>query len=164
LHLELNLLLNGRFELWHDAHYTTPNHHGRYNGLNLAGVDIAALFLGHRRDPDLTMRGFIATVEPYYRVAVPRTQGFELSGRYPWLVRPGGGTGGEALEITFSRSGLPLAVEARPGQVAQPAVTWVRPSPRSHGLNTIGRLTGSGDRAGLSKGGERYVQLVAGAF
>jgi murein DD-endopeptidase MepM/ murein hydrolase activator NlpD len=163
LHLELNLLLNDRFELWHDAHYTTPNHHGRYNGLNLAGVDIAALFLGHRRDPGLTMRGFIAAVEPYYRVAVPRAPGFDLSGRYPWLVN-GGLSDSGALEITFSRSGLPLAVQARVAPVAGPVVTWVRPSASSHGLNTVGRLTGSGDRAGLSKGGGRYVQLVAGLF
>ncbi len=52
LHLELNLLLSRRFESWYD-HFikTEPNRHGLYNGTNLTGIDIAALYQALRKRP-----------------------------------------------------------------------------------------------------------------
>ena len=57
LHLELNLMLNRHFQAWYDHSIKSePNHHGIYNGLNLAGMDIAKLFLALRKNAALTVR------------------------------------------------------------------------------------------------------------
>jgi len=46
LHLEINLMLNaGCFQHWHQDYFTDANHHGVYNGLNMAGIDVARLYL-----------------------------------------------------------------------------------------------------------------------
>ncbi|MEY2439847.1 MAG: murein DD-endopeptidase, partial [Verrucomicrobiota bacterium] len=46
LHLEMNLMLSHQFEGWHDTLFPNdPNHNGIYNGINLAGLDIARLYL-----------------------------------------------------------------------------------------------------------------------
>src|SRR6266700_7806890 len=46
LHLELNVMLSDRFEVWYNAFFKNdPNHNGIYNGMNLAGLDIARLYL-----------------------------------------------------------------------------------------------------------------------
>jgi len=163
VHVELNLLLNGRFEKWHGLHYRTPNYHGIYNGLNMAGIDIAGLFHAHRADPSITLPGFISRMQTYYKVVLPRGAGFDLVKRYPWLLK-GGRKQGESWEVSFSRSGVPLRVTGSPKRVRYPAVVWVRSSPYSHGWNTRGRLTGSGAKAVLSSGGSRYIQLVGGSF
>ena len=52
LHLELDLMFSHQFEAWHDAFFRNdPNHNGIYNGLNLAGLDIARLYLALHKNP-----------------------------------------------------------------------------------------------------------------
>jgi murein DD-endopeptidase MepM/ murein hydrolase activator NlpD len=56
LHLELNLMLSHEFESWYNAFFRNdPNHNGIYNGMNLAGLDIARLYLALQKDPSLTI-------------------------------------------------------------------------------------------------------------
>ena len=162
LHLELKLLLNAKFQSWHSRHYTSPNHHSVYNGLNMAGVDIAGLLVAERANPGLRITEFIGRMQPYFKVVVPKASGFDLVKRYPWLLKRS--ARGKSWEITFSRSGVPLAVVGSGTAVKFAAVTWVKSSPYAHAWNTRSRLTGSGSKAGLSSGGGRYVQLVAGTF
>ncbi len=166
LHLELNLLLNRRFEVWHSKAHTSPNHHGVYNGLNMAGLDIAGLYRAQQANPDITIPEFMSRMQPYYKVTLPKSPGFDLLRRYPWLLKGGGRSAraGVSWEITFSRSGVPLAVAPSLKMVRSPVVTWVRHSPHYHSWNTRSRLTGSGKRATLSSGGRGYVQLVGGLF
>ena len=165
VHLELNLLLNGRFAEWHDIRYRTANRHGKYNGLNLAGIDIAGLYLAHRRDPNISIPLFVARMKPYYKVVVPRTGRMEVLRNYPWLGRNMGSEAGKpSWEITFSSSGIPLAIGPSARKVAAPVVSWVKSSSVSHGWNTRNRLTGSGASAKLSSSGQRYIQLVTGQF
>ena len=60
LHLELNLMLSHRFEAWHDTFFKNdPNHNGIYNGINLAGLDIARLYLALHKNPSLTIPEFL---------------------------------------------------------------------------------------------------------
>src|SRR6202162_5377771 len=60
VHLELNFMLSHRFESWYDAcHKNDPNHNGIYNGINLAGLDIARLYLALRKNTSLTIPDFI---------------------------------------------------------------------------------------------------------
>src|SRR6202048_2612794 len=64
VHLELNLLLNRRFESWHDTFFKNdPNHNGIYNGINLTGMNIAKLYLMLRDKPALTLPEFLSGEE-----------------------------------------------------------------------------------------------------
>ncbi|MEM0895940.1 MAG: M23 family metallopeptidase, partial [Verrucomicrobiota bacterium] len=47
LHLELNLILDSRFERWYNQNFSSQNYHGMFNGLNLIGIDVAGLYLAH---------------------------------------------------------------------------------------------------------------------
>ncbi len=166
LHLELNLMLHDRFPQWHDRHYTSPNHHGQFNGLNMVGMDIVALYLGLRENPKMRIADLVAALPAYFKVVVPRVDSdLQLLRWYPWLgkgltrlSRPA------AYEITFSRSGIPLAIEASSSQVTSPQLTWVKSSPHLHALATQGRLTGMGSKAGLSDAGKAYITLLSGRF
>ncbi len=165
LHLELNLMLSTRFTEWHDGVYGTANKHGAFNGLNLAGIDIAGLYLRHRDDPDITLPQFIARMRPYFRVVVANRGVPDIVRFYPWLARNmADAEGAPSWQITLSSSGVPLEVAPSQQEVDAPAVSWVTRSPVAHSLNTRSLLTGSGDAARLSTRGRQYVELLTGAF
>src|SRR5437660_10126071 len=64
LHLELNLMLSQRFDAWYNAFFKNdPNHNGIYNGLNLAGLDIARSYLALLKNPALTFPEFTSSEE-----------------------------------------------------------------------------------------------------
>src|SRR6266550_4691490 len=85
LHLELNLILNHNFEAWYGEHFKKePNRNGIYNGVNLAGMDIARLYLALHKSPGLTIPEFLAGEELFYKVALPASTNFELPKMYPW--------------------------------------------------------------------------------
>lgn len=161
LHVELNMLLNSEFEAWHAANFTTPNHHGIYNGLNLAGLDLQSLYLASARNPELSLPAFVKGGEAAFRVRVPATARMEIASRHPWLLA-GGKLPASSWEVTFSRWGFPMAVEASSSSAAAPAVTWVRDSGLPHYLNTRGLLTGSGTTARLTAEGMRFIRLACG--
>ena len=72
-------MLNHKFEGWYAAtHSNDPNRHGIYNGINLAGLDIAKLYLQLQENPSLTIPQFISHEEVYFKVALPRSRHFEL--------------------------------------------------------------------------------------
>ena len=122
LHLELNLMFNRNFESWHDRFFRDPNHNGIYNGINLAGLDIARFFLEHEKRPDLTVPEFLAEEETFYKVAVPESSHFDLRKFYPWMVK-NVSANAKSWEVSFARSGVPLQIQARSEPVAQPTLT-----------------------------------------
>ena len=79
LHLELNLMFNRNFESWHDHNFRDPNHNGIYNGINLAGLDIARFFLEREKRPDLSVPQFLAEEEVFYKVTVPEIRPFRFA-------------------------------------------------------------------------------------
>lgn len=165
VHLELTLLLSDRFAEWHGGHFTSPNHHGLYNGLNLAGMDVSGLYHSLRADPGMTVAKFLPLTRPYYKVLVPARGALELASRYPWLLK--GGAPKEmpaSWEISFTDFGLPVEISPSEKTVPAPQVSWVKKSAIDHSLNTLSRITGLGDKASLTASGQRYVQLVAGQF
>ena len=92
VHLELNLLLSHGFESWHDTFFKAdPNYNGLYNGLNLAGLDIARLYLALRKNPSLTIPEFLKDEEIFYKVTLPKSRHFELPNLYPWMLTAGTG-------------------------------------------------------------------------
>ena len=164
LHLEVNLFLHSSFPRYHDRALGGTNHHGVFNGLNLVGIDVAALFKAKRDDRDLSMAEFIRKHHPpHYRVAIPNGSRLEIVARYPWLSK-GKKPSSSPWEITFSREGLPIAARPISGSIQRPVVTWVKPSKTYHSYLTKGYLTGSGSKAALSKSGQSFIQFITGRF
>ena len=165
VHVELNLFLSSRFEAWHAANFSTPNHHGVYNGLNLIGLDLQALYLARNKNPTLTAAEAVRATESGYRVAVPSDAAMEIVKNYPWLLngpRPAGGAA--SWEVTFSRWGLPLAVKTFASAVSMPTVTWVKDAGIPHYTHTRGCVTGSGSSGKLTAEGLNFVKLLCGWF
>lgn len=165
VHVEVALMLSGRFAQWHGVHFTTPNWHGNFNGLNLAGIDVAGLLHSHRENPAITLPEFIGRDAAYFTVAVPNRGQPELLKRYPWLGRQmEKAQDNPSWEMTFNSVGVPLSIAPSARAAGNPAVTWVRPSKVDHAYNTLARISGTGSSATLTASGSRYVQLVSGAF
>ncbi len=165
-HMELNMLMNDRFQNWYNLHYKSENHHGVFNGFNLSGMDIAALMNAHRANPNISIPQFLAeTAEPYYKVLVPKNGNLEILRRYPWLGRDmNKSLGARSWEFTFARTGIPLEIRPSSRSLKFPAVTWVKPSKTNHSYLTASRISGSGTKATLTGSGSRYIQLISGSF
>ena len=160
LHLELNLMLSSRFESWYEFFVKNdPNHHGIYNGINLQGLDIARLFLALHENPSLTIPGFLAREEVFYKVTLPKTKNFELLQRYPWLLR-GGEKSAASWEISFNRGGVPLRIEPATLAASAPTLSYVKKGSGNYAGLTRGIINGSGSNAHLSENGEHLMRLL----
>jgi murein DD-endopeptidase MepM/ murein hydrolase activator NlpD len=159
VHLELNLMFSRNFESWHDRNFRDPNHNGIYNGINLAGLDIARFFLEHDKRPDLTVPAFLAEEETFYKVTVPDSPHFDLRKFYPWMVK-NISPNAKSWEVSFARSGVPLQIEARREIVRQPTLTYVKKSAIDCAYLTRGELAGRGERAHLTENGMRLMRLL----
>lgn len=165
LHLELNMMVSSRFATWHDSNFRSPNPHGNHNGLNLAGLDIAGLYLAHQRDPDITLPRFMSRMKVYWKAVVPNKGKPDILKFYPWLARDmAKATSNPSWEISFSSSGIPLSVRPSERGVRSPMLSWVTSSDVPHSWNTRSRLSGSGKSATITSSGLRYIQLLVGDF
>jgi murein DD-endopeptidase MepM/ murein hydrolase activator NlpD len=167
LHLEINMLLNENFQQWFDVQYRGANPHGIYNGINLAGIDVGALYLALRDDPELTIKEFFARKVPAFAVTVPDEGMLDLLRRYPWLssdrhpwLAGRSEQRVEAWEVSFTGSGVPVRVEPSPRRVAAPAVASVAPSRVPHVYLTNGMVSGSGSTQALTSSGQRFLSLL----
>lgn len=164
VHLELNLFLSSRFEEWHTKNFRpSPNHHGVWNGLNLSGLNVAAFFLAHHKNPALTAPEFVKQTEAGWKVVVPRKGPLDLLNSYPWLGE-GVDQSSPSWEFTLAESGMPVAVKPSAITVTKPQVTWVRNQGMPHGYHTRGYVAGSGDSGTLTSSGARFVELLSGDF
>jgi murein DD-endopeptidase MepM/ murein hydrolase activator NlpD len=161
VHLELNLMLSHQFESWYDAfHKNDPNHNGIYNGINLAGLDIARLYLALRKNPSLTIPEFLDAEETFYKIAVPRSGYFELPKLYPWMVKETANKKTVSWEVSFARSGLPLRIEPSGKEVSQPELTYLKKSPIDYSLLTRGEIAGHDENAHLTDYGRALMRLL----
>jgi len=164
LHLELGFVLHTRYEEWHAAGGLSTNHHGIYNGMNIAGADVASFFLAHRENPEIRFSEFIASQPVHFKVAVPGGETPDFVARHPWIHRPGV-TNPSSWEIHFTATGLPVGFAPSDRKVVTPIVTAIRPSGDiPHRFATRGLVGGEGNTATLSQGGRRLVSLVTGDF
>lgn len=161
VHLELALMLSSRYQDWAPK---TLNYHGLFNGMNLAGADVAAFFLAHKANPQLTFPQFLASYPAYFKVTIPNRGPVELATRYPWMLRANAAKASESWEISFSETGMPLEIHASDRRVTQPTITSVKPSEIPHRFRTRNLLTGEGQQASLSAGGLDLVNLLSGNF
>ena len=160
VHLELNLLRSHKFESWHDTFFKNdPNHNGIYNGMNLAGLDIARLYLALRKNPSLTIPQFFESEEVFYKVVLPRSSHFELPKLYPWLVHAGAGVKMSSWEVSFARSGLPLKIQPSEKQVAQPELSYVKETLADAVYFTQDVVAGRGANAHLTENGRQLMRL-----
>jgi murein DD-endopeptidase MepM/ murein hydrolase activator NlpD len=161
VHLELNLMLSRQFESWYNAfHKNDPNHHGIYNGVNLAGLDIARLYLALRKNPSLTIPEFIAEEETFYKVTLPKSRHFELPKLYPWMLTRAAGAGTPSWEVSFARSGLPLKIEPSSRRVTQPELSYVKKSSIDYSYLTQDKIAGRGENAHLTEVGRILMKLL----
>lgn len=165
VHVELNFMLSERFKTWYGKHFTSKNHHGSHNGINMTGMDLARFILDHRNNPNITMRQFLDGEEPYFKVLAPGSKVPGILRRHPFLGRNmEAANAAQSWEFTFARTGVPLSISPSTSKLKYPAVTWVKPMNSNHSYLTMGRLVGSGDKASLSARGSRYIQLISEAF
>jgi murein DD-endopeptidase MepM/ murein hydrolase activator NlpD len=161
VHVELNLLLNGHFEGWHEASFPGQiNHHGIYNGLNLAGLDLPRLILALRSNPSLTIPAFVGREEVFYKVIVPNSPNFELSHRYPWMIEGSPNETPVSWEVSFTRSGLPLRLRSTDRIVQAAELSWIKSTPIDARYLTRGDVAGRGSSAHLAESGQRLMRLL----
>jgi hypothetical protein len=167
VHFEINMLLHQDYARWHGAAARSSNQHGAFNGLNLAGLDVAALYLALHRDPALTIERFFAEQEPFFKVAVPNDGAIDLLQRYPflaehqpWQSREDVARRTVAWEISFTQTGVPIRFEPLARPVSAPLATMVQRSSIPYTYLTGGTLTGSGRSYALASEGERYMSLL----
>lgn len=161
LHLELNLMLSHDFESWYNAFFRNdPNHNGIYNGMNLAGLDIARLYLALRKNPSLTIPEFLGHEETFYKVAFPKSRHFDLLKLYPWMVATGSRNEKSCWEVSFAQSGVPLRIEPSDKQVAQPELSYVKKSSANYSYLTRDIVSGHGASSRLSDYGRQLMRLL----
>ncbi len=161
LHLELNLMLSGDYEKWHQTFFPTdPNHHGLYNGINLTGIDIARLYLALQKRPSLTLPQFLAQEETFYRVRIPAAKHFHLLELYPWMAA--GKADGEVMawEVSFNRAGVPLKIAPLNLPVTEPQLSYVKKRGIDYSYLTRGQLGGRAENATLTESGKRLMRLL----
>jgi murein DD-endopeptidase MepM/ murein hydrolase activator NlpD len=161
VHLELNLMLSRQFESWHATFFPNePNRHGLYNGLNLAGLDIARLYLALQKRPGLTIPEFLAEEETLYRVLVPASKNFDLAKFYPWMVSQKAAGEPASWEVSFNRAGVPLKIQPGARPVSLPALSYMKPSGVNAGVLTSDRISGHGANARLTDKGKQFMRLL----
>ncbi len=162
VHFEINMLLNDEFDVWFAREKPrADNPHGIYNGMNLAGIDAAALYLSLRRNPTLTITEFLSRQEPYFEVTLPLRRPLDLLYRYPWLSPQGYLAEAPSYAVSFTQSGLPVRVRPSFKRVAEPTVTWAAGPEYSYALGTSHLQGRSRFDAALSRGGDQYMALLS---
>lgn len=163
-HLELNFMLNPHFGEWHATNFKdSPNKHGAYNGLNLAGLDIASLYLARQKNPSLTVSEFVKQQEVIFKVIAPRKSEIELLKNYPWL-----GEGCErqspSWEFSFTGGGVPLKITPSDEAVTAPKASWVKDEGMPVSYHTRGHVSGTASKFAFTSAGVHYIQLITGDF
>jgi len=161
LHLELDLMFSRQFEAWYNTFFRNdPNHHDIYNGMNLAGIDVARLYLALRKNPALTIPEFLKDEETFYKVTLPTARHFDLATLYPWMITGGKRNDAASWEVSFARSGVPLKIELSDRHVAQPELSYVRKSSADCSYLTRDIVSGRGATAHLTNYGAQLMRLL----
>lgn len=158
VHVELNVMLSSDFEAWHNAGFRTPNHHGIYNGMNLLGLDLQALYLAHAKNPALSVSEWMRSSEAWFEITVPGSAKIELLQRHPWL-REGTATRPTSWQIRCTRWGLPVSIKPCSQAVAGPVLSWLKTDSIPNYYATRGLISNNGK---LTVEGMRFIQLMAG--
>jgi murein DD-endopeptidase MepM/ murein hydrolase activator NlpD len=164
LHLELGFLMSENYEDWHKQSFANPNYHGNFNGMNLAGVDVASLFLAHRENPNMSFSEFVMSRPVQFKVVVPaEREEPEFLKRYPWMKRQGDTTV-NSWEIGFTATGHVVSFTPSIRNVNQATVSHIRPAEMNQSYLTRGLIYGKGNQVSLSRDGNRLISLILDDF
>jgi hypothetical protein len=130
-----------------------------YNGMNLAGLDVARLYLALRKNPALTIPEFLAGEETFYKVLLPRARHFDLPVLYPWMLAAAK-RNASSWEVSFARSGVPLRIEPTDRRITQPEVSYVKNSSAECSYLTRDMVSGRGPNAHLTNYGAQLMRLL----
>lgn len=161
VHFEINLMLNSDFDAWHKTYFPADiNRHGNFNGINLAGINVAKFYLALKKNPALTIPEFLSREEAYYKVLIPKSAHFDLMRFYPWMLsgQPRGDS--PSWEVSFTQSGVPLRIAPGGRSVSEPELSWIKRSPIHYSMLTRDVVTGSGDNGKLSTTGMHLMKLL----
>jgi murein DD-endopeptidase MepM/ murein hydrolase activator NlpD len=160
LHLELCFLMSQNYEAWHKQNFGSPNYHGNFNGMNLAGVDLGALYLAHHKSPELSFSEFLSQVPVHFKVTIPaKSQEPDFLKRHSWMKRKE--LSGEASwEIGFAATGHIVSFTPRQRKVQAATLSHIRPSDIPHRWPTRGLLTGEGSQASIAHSGKQMLSLA----
>jgi murein DD-endopeptidase MepM/ murein hydrolase activator NlpD len=161
LHLELDLMFSREFEAWYNTFFRNdPNHNGIYNGMNLAGLDVARLYLALRKNPALTIPEFLNNEEIFYKITLPNSRHFDLPKIYPWMLAAGKRSEKSSREVSFARSGVPLKIEPSDRRVRQPELSYVKKSSIDYSHLTRDIVSGHEGNAHLTNYGRQLMRLL----
>ena len=163
LHFEINVMLTKKFEDWYIAGAPSePNYHGNFNGLNLAGFNVAKFYLAQRRNAALSVPEFLANEEIFFKVVTPALdQPPDLARMYPWMTTGAAmATKPPAWEISFTSGGVPVRFMPAKLAVSAPQLSFVKPANIPYWMLTRRLVYGSGAKASLSPYGRRLVELI----
>ena len=161
VHFEINLMLSSAFDAWHTTYFPGDvNHHGNYNGINLAGFNPAAFLLALKKNPALTVPDFLSHEEVFYKVLIPRSAHFDLPKFYPWMLDKKSPADPASWEVSFTQSGVPLHIATSGRQVDAPELSWAKPAPIEYSKITRDVISGKGDHAELSTTGLHLMKLL----
>jgi murein DD-endopeptidase MepM/ murein hydrolase activator NlpD len=162
LHFEINLLLNTNFEDWHSEFFPNdPNHHGIFNGLNLAGIDVGAFYLARDTNPSLDLPTFLLGRTSFFTVRIPAPNGLQILKRYPWMTGGRKESPTKTWDLAFEASGLPLRAVPSPVTIGAAEVVAVSSSGVPHRYMTRDLVEGAGRDGKLSDAGKRLIALLA---
>jgi len=162
LHLEINMLMTSRYQIWHDANFgTSKNHHGIHNGMNFYGFDPSEILIRAHTEPEFTMSRFIREQEAMFKVRIANTPEFELVRRYPMLVRNDTIQNPVSWIIGFDQAGVPVSAEPSGDDTSAPVLVSIRNSEVPYQYVTRGLVQGGQGNARLSARGARFMQLLA---
>jgi murein DD-endopeptidase MepM/ murein hydrolase activator NlpD len=162
VHLEIALLLNRRFQRWFEDYYPPDaNKNGLFSGLNLAGLNPAALYQALRTNEVDSVETFIQNRKPFYRALLPGPAPPNLTRRYPWLLPENAPQEASSWTVTLTETHLPLRVTPSDSTVPRPVATWARSVPHRLTYRALGYLTRDDGRVMLTRRGLKYARLLA---
>ncbi|MDB9741522.1 M23 family metallopeptidase [Akkermansiaceae bacterium] len=164
LHLELGIMFNDQFERWHKKYYTGKNYHGKYNGMNICGLDIAGLLLSNHMNPRISIPQFLKNIPVQYKVTIPRKGDLQICQRYLWMKKGNHAAPSASWEISFSSGAFPLSVAPSDKVVRSPIVSSAEPLPFNQKYRTRKLTEGNSKTAKLTALGLRNIDLIAGTF
>lgn len=164
LHLELGVMTQRGYDHWHAHYFGSANVHGKYNGMNMSGLDVSEALIKSNSNKRLTVAQFIKTIPVYFKVTVPRKSELDIVSRYAYIKKGNHDAASASWEISYSATGFPLAVAPSMRRVSKPTVSYVKPTKSDHKYHTRGIITGEGSSATITSSGLKTIALLTGEF
>jgi hypothetical protein len=128
--------------------------------MNLAGLDIARLYIALHKNPSLTIPEFLSREEAFYKVTLPKSRHFDLPKLYPWMLVAGSRNEKSSWEVSFAQSGVPLTIESSDKCLTQPELSYVKKSSGDYSYLTREIISGHGANAHLTDYGRQLMRLL----